>query len=64
MEFQDEKQQPKFKQIKSFKNRIQTGGDSQNDNKIGWYSDEKNYPFRIILVDKNDGHRGLYFSTK
>lgn len=32
--------------------------------KIGWISEDKKYPFRIILIDKSDGHRGIYFDSQ
>ena len=63
MEFEDSKP-AKPKDIKYFLNKVEVFGQKGNDDKIGWIAEEKKYPFRIIVVDKSDGHKGIYFSNK
>ena len=63
MEFEDSKP-PKLKEIKTFANRIEAFGEKGVDSKIGWISEDKKYPFRIIVVDKSDGHKGIYFASQ
>lgn len=62
LEFSDD-QSPKLKEIKTFINKVETIGLGSNDNKIEWYEQSTKYPYRIILIDNNDGHKGIYFST-
>lgn len=62
LEFEEGKP-PKLKEIRTFANRIEAFGEKGNDAKIGWISEDKKYPFRIILIDKTDGHRGIYFDS-
>ncbi len=62
MEFEDNKP-PKAKDIKSFINKVEAFSDKNKDDKIGWISEDKKYPYRIIVIDKSDGHKGIYFTT-
>lgn len=49
--------------MKDFVNKIERNGEKDNDSRIGWIGEAKKYPFRIILIDKNDGHKGIYFES-
>ena len=55
---------PKLKPIKGFSSRIEGWRDKDKDDKIGWLeTNPKNYPFRIVVFDNSDGHKGIYFNT-
>lgn len=62
MEFEEGKQ-PKLKEMKTFVNRVEVYGEAQNDNKIGWIGEHKKYGYRLVIVDKSDGHKGIYFTN-
>ena len=53
---------PKIKPIKSFRNRVEFWSDKDKDDKIGWIEQHKKFPFRIVVVDPSDGHKGIYFA--
>lgn len=62
MEYSDD-QTPKLKEIKAFVNRVETIGSAGNDTKIEWYQESTKFPYRIVLIDANDGHKAIYFSS-
>lgn len=62
MEYEDGKQK-KLKEVRDVVNKIEREGDKDNDNKIKWIAQPKKYPFRVVLLDRNDSHKALYFSS-
>jgi hypothetical protein len=54
---------PKFKEIVDFVNRIETEK-TKNNEKLDWIKENTQYPFRIILKDKEKKAKAIYFKTK